>query len=201
MYIDSSRGCHLGTSGLYISWFNQINSFPRSLLILYHHAPLIFTSSLYSALLYSYIDGCFSIFHSLTFSSSLPPPVALSDGLANIILFSLSHYIMDIWSYMFLCTHLTCRSSFHIWGKTCDLWIFESVKCHSFRQYSVVIGRMDYLWRVYEQEFQLVHTWYTFKFAKFCKQLKLIIILNKRSCYLVKFILFIHTCIYYTLPG
>jgi hypothetical protein len=26
---------------------------------------------------------------------------------------------------MYLCRHLTYRYSFHIWGKACDLWLFE----------------------------------------------------------------------------
>jgi hypothetical protein len=102
VYIDSPRGFHLGTSGLYILCFWN---YP---LVLYHHAPLIFSSSLYSALYYIHIYlGCFNIFlfltHSLTLSLSLPPPVAPSDRLTNnnklkqnnklnkiIILFSLS---------------------------------------------------------------------------------------------------------------
>jgi hypothetical protein len=29
------------------------------------------------------------------------------------------------WSYMYLHVHLTYRSSFHIWKKTCNLWPSE----------------------------------------------------------------------------
>jgi hypothetical protein len=109
---------------------------PSPLLTLYHHAPLTFNRLLYSAL-YSYIDGCFNIFHSLTFSLSLLPPIAPSNGLTNTVLFSLTIYV-----YMYVCAcvcvcvciyiyiykviyvsvfALTYRSSFHIHGKTCIL--------------------------------------------------------------------------------
>jgi hypothetical protein len=62
--------------------------------------------------------GCCNIFYSL-FSNifSLPPPVAPSDRLTNIILFSLSlqiyiyiHTHTHMWSYMFLNIHLTYRT-------------------------------------------------------------------------------------------
>jgi hypothetical protein len=76
VYIDSSRGgLHLGTSDLYIWCFYQINPSPPLLTHFLSHAPLIFNSLLYSALYYIHIQmGCFNIFHSLTFSFSLPPP-------------------------------------------------------------------------------------------------------------------------------
>jgi hypothetical protein len=49
---------------------------PYYLLILYHHAPLILNSLQYSALYYIHIEtGCFNIFHSLTFSLPLLPPI------------------------------------------------------------------------------------------------------------------------------
>jgi hypothetical protein len=48
--IDSPRGFCLGTSGLYISCFNQIIPLPHYLLFLYHHALLIFNSSHYCTL-------------------------------------------------------------------------------------------------------------------------------------------------------
>jgi hypothetical protein len=51
VYIDSPRGFHLGTSGMYISCFNQINP-SCYLLFLYHHAPLIFYSLQYIIFIY-----------------------------------------------------------------------------------------------------------------------------------------------------
>jgi hypothetical protein len=73
------------------------------------------------------IVSYFIIFHSLTFSFPLPPPVVPSDRLTNTFC-SLSHYIyvyVYIRPYTYLYLHLTYRFSFHIWGKTCNLWLFE----------------------------------------------------------------------------
>jgi uncharacterized membrane protein YeiB len=74
VYIDSLRGFLLvGTLGLHISCFNQINPSLCYLLILYHRGPLMFNSLRYSKLYYIHIKmSCFNIFHLLTFSFTFP---------------------------------------------------------------------------------------------------------------------------------
>jgi hypothetical protein len=105
VYIDSPRGVHLGTSDLYISFFNQINSLP----LLRTHSlspcsPNIQQLTVQYIILYSYIMGCFNIFHSLTFSFSLPPLIAPSDRLTNTISFCLWLYIY-VHTYIYTYTH------------------------------------------------------------------------------------------------
>jgi hypothetical protein len=41
VHINSPRGFHLGTSGLYVLCFNKINS-PHYLPFVYHHAPDVY---------------------------------------------------------------------------------------------------------------------------------------------------------------
>jgi hypothetical protein len=93
VYIDSPVGFTLVPSGLYISCFNQISPLPP-LSILYHHAPLIFNSLLYSELYYTFI--LFQYFSSVTFPFSLPPPIVPSDGLTNTILFWLRQLLKTV---------------------------------------------------------------------------------------------------------
>jgi hypothetical protein len=72
--VDSTRGIRLGTSALYILCFNQVN--PPLLTHSLSPSPLKFNSFLYNAFCYVHVQmGGFNIFHSLTFSFLLPPPV------------------------------------------------------------------------------------------------------------------------------
>jgi hypothetical protein len=83
----------LGTLGLCISCFNLINPLPPLLThVLSPCSPNICQLSLQWIILYSYINGLFQYF-SLTFSFSLTPSITPSDGLTNMILFSLSHCV------------------------------------------------------------------------------------------------------------
>jgi hypothetical protein len=96
------RRFHLGNLVLYILCFNQIT--PHYLFILYHHDSLIINLQ-YSALYYIHTEmGYFNIFHSLTFSLSLPLPIIPSNRLTNTISFSLSLYIcVFIYIYDYIC--------------------------------------------------------------------------------------------------
>jgi hypothetical protein len=57
--IDDLRGFCLGTSGLYVSCFSEVNC-PHYLLIFYHLAPLTTYST--HIILHSYIDQLFQYF-------------------------------------------------------------------------------------------------------------------------------------------
>jgi hypothetical protein len=102
VYIDGPKGFHLGTSGLYILCFNQI--IPPLLTLSLLPCPPSVNSMQYRVLCYVHIRiGCFNIFRSFTVSFPLPPPVARSDRLTNIILFSLSLYVCV---YICVCVYI-----------------------------------------------------------------------------------------------
>jgi hypothetical protein len=94
------------------------------LLFLYHHAFLLFNSLQCSTLYYIHIQmSCFHVFHSLKF---FPSPASHSPFTADPLMqfHDLSHYVcvyVCMIRYEF-CVYLTCRSSFHIYGKTCNIW-------------------------------------------------------------------------------
>jgi hypothetical protein len=72
VYIDSPRGFPLVTSGPYRSYLTILP--PLLTLSLSPCSPNIQQLMVCYIILYSYIDECFNIFHSLTFSFPLSPP-------------------------------------------------------------------------------------------------------------------------------
>jgi hypothetical protein len=85
------------------------------LLFLYYHAPLLFRSLQCIMFYYLHIQiESFNIFHSLTLSFPLLPPVVTSDRPTNTVLFTLSLCVcvcvcvcMCVRSCMYLCVHIT----------------------------------------------------------------------------------------------
>jgi hypothetical protein len=123
LYIDSLRGVDLCMSGQHIWCFNQINR-PLLILFLSPCSPNIQQLMVQYVLLHSYVDGLFQYF-SFSYNFFLSPTSCNPfRQMHSTILFSFSLSIslyvcvyIYIWLYMYLYTHLTYRSSFHIWGK------------------------------------------------------------------------------------
>jgi hypothetical protein len=110
VYIDSSRvGVLLGLSDMYISDFSQINppiTYSFSITLLPYYSTVC--SALHYINFIHRCKECFNIFHSLTFSFLLLPPVVSSDRPTNIIMvFLCDHDHKCIYMYIYL----TCLAS------------------------------------------------------------------------------------------
>jgi hypothetical protein len=115
---------------MYISWFNQINILSY---FLFSITLLPNYSAAYSVLHYIiFISRCSILqdFSLSTFSLPFLHPQKSTQTDSLIQSCSLSAYVYYIRSYMYLCVHITYGFSFYIWGKTCDLWLFEPDLLH-----------------------------------------------------------------------